>query len=640
MALALRTAWPTLAEFKFDEARVTALALDLTREGRLPLAGLPSSAGFAHSPISLYLYVPVFLVTGSPIAATVYSGLLGVLAVALGWWLARRWPGSGTWGPRVAGLLLAASPWLVVFTRKVWQIVFVPVLALAFVGLAISALVEGRHRHLAWAVVAYALLVQVHPSAVTLAPAFLLWLVLFRRQVKAGPLALGVLLGAATAVPYLVYQVREGWPLLAALRALPDPVTDLEAVRLAVRAITGSDVYALAGDAYPLLGTGVRFAQMVHGAAGLVAAALLAAGIAFLAWRALRRWRAPGAGERQAAAVDLVLISWLVVPVLFNLRHGLELHLHSFALIVPAACLVAGRALDALAGREAHRQVGLVAGLGVVAWLVTFQVLALVSMARFVATHDTPGGFGRPLGQTLAVAGSAVAAVEAEGAAELLVVGQGDLPATDGTPAIFDAVLRDRVPYRFVDAGSAALFPPHLTVALIAPDTGAGAGPYGAQPAQDLPGGYRLLSLDGSLPDAGLASFPAPRTFENGIELQGYRWEGSAVAGGEIDVWLLWKVLWSDPDDTHFFVHLLDRQDQQIGQQDSAGYPTAYRRKGDQILSRFRLNVAEGAGPGPYAIRVGLYRYPEVANLSLLDGNGNPAGESVFVELLPAGPSE
>ncbi|RPI54540.1 MAG: hypothetical protein EHM56_06130 [Chloroflexi bacterium] len=227
LALALRTGWPTLAEFKFDEARVTALALELTREGRLPLAGLPSSAGFAHSPISVYLYVPVFLLTSSPLAATVYSGLLGVVAVALGWWLARRWPGRGAWGHRVAGLLLAASPWLVVFSRKVWQIAFVPALTLAFVGLTISALVEGRHRHLAWAVVAYALLVQVHPSGIALAPAFFLWLVIFRRQVKAGSLVLGVVLGMATTVPYLVYQVRDGWPLLAALQALPAAVTDL-----------------------------------------------------------------------------------------------------------------------------------------------------------------------------------------------------------------------------------------------------------------------------------------------------------------------------------------------------------------------------------------------------------------------------
>ena len=244
LATTLRIGWPTLTEFKFDEARLSALALELTQEGRLPLAGLPSSAGFSHSPINVYLFAPAFLFGSSPLPPTIYSGLLGVLAVALCWWLARRWAGSGTWGPWVTALLLATSPWLVVFNRKVWQIALVPVLTLVFVGFVISALVEGRRWHLAWALVAYALLVQVHPSAISLALALVLWFVVFRRQVCAGPLALGIVLGMATTIPFLIYQVQEGWPLLAALQAMPEAVTDLEAVRLAAKAITGSDIHA------------------------------------------------------------------------------------------------------------------------------------------------------------------------------------------------------------------------------------------------------------------------------------------------------------------------------------------------------------------------------------------------------------
>jgi len=618
---------------------LTALALDLTREGRLPLAGLPSSAGFAHSPISVYLFAPVFLIASSPLAATVYSGLMGVAAVGLAWWLARRWAGRGSWGPSVAAVLLATSPWLVVFGRKVWQIAFVPVLSLAFVGLVISALVEGRHRHLAWAVITYVLLVQVHPSAVALAPAFLLWLVLFRRQVKVRSLALGAVLGVATAIPYLVYQVQEGWPLFAALQALPAAVTDLEAVRMAASAISGSGIDALAGDAYPLLRIVPQLAQMFHLSIGLVVA-----GIAILAWRILRDWRASGSQESRAARVDLVLISWLVVPILFNLRHSLDLYLHSFALIVPAAYLIAGRALDALAGIGVQKPAGLraiwIAGLTTVGWLATFQVVALVLMGRFVASHDTPGGFGRPLGQILAAADRAVDAVDTNDAAEVLVVGQGDSPVTDETPAVFDAVLRGRTPYRFVDVGSTAVFPLHSAVALIVPASGDGAVLYSSQPAEELPGGYRLVYLDGSWPGEAFNPLPGLRTFENGVELQGYKWQGTAVPGGEIELWLLWQVLWDSPDDTHFFVHLLDQDGEQIGQRDTEGYPTTYRRKGDRVLSRFWLNIAEQAGPGPYLARVGLYRYPEVVNLSLLDEAGNPAGEAVIIDLIPAGPLE
>lgn len=633
LALILRVAWPTLAEFKFDEARLSTLVLDVTREGRLPLAGLPSSAGFAHSPISVYFYVPAFLFGNGPLAATIYSGLMGVAAVGLCWSLARRWAGGRTWSHRVAALLLAASPWLVAFTRKVWQIAFVPALALAFVGLIVSALVNGRRWHLAWALLAYALLVQIHPSAVSLLPALLVWLVVFWREIRVGPLALGVLLGMLTGVPFLLHQVQNGWPLFVALDALPEAVINLDAVQLAGKAITGSDIHALAGEAYPQLEVVPRLAQTFH-----VAAWLVVSGLIVLAWRTLREWRSPCAANRQAARTDLVLISWLVVPVVFNLRHSLDLHLHSFALMVPAAYLVVGRAIDALAGtrlRQQARHLGWfrAAGLAAVGGLVTLQVVALFLMARFVASNDTPGGFGRPLGQYLAVADQVVERVHNGDALEVLIVGEGDSPTTDATPAIFDALLRDRTSFRFVDQGSAAVFPPHKAVALIEPHAGDGSALYGSWPMEDLAGGYRLLHLDGTWPTDGFEPFPGPRTFENGIELQGYRWQGSAVPGGEVSLWLLWQVLWLDQENTHFFVHLMDEQNQKVGQQDGEGYPTAYRRVGDRIVTNFRISISEQANPGPYSARVGMYRYPEVLNLSLLDEAGNPAGEAMVIEL-------
>ncbi len=324
VAAVLRLGWPTLAEFKFSEARLEALALELTQKGRLPLVGVPSSAGFDHSPLSIYLYVPAFLFTANPIPATVYGGLVNVGAVALCWWLARRWPGGGQWAAAVAALLLAVNPWAVAFSRKIWQVAFVPLLALLFVGLAVSALVQGRRRHLAWMLAVYALLVQVHPSAIGLAPALLLWLLLFRRQVRLGPLLAGGGLGLLSALPFLAHQFQHGWPALAAWRALPEATWDLwdpaagpgSAVSLAWEALTGRSIHALAGDAYPLLQVVPQLGRTFNLLGWLTVAATVG-----LAWRTITCWRAADAAERQAAQVDLVLLSWLAVPVLFNLRH-------------------------------------------------------------------------------------------------------------------------------------------------------------------------------------------------------------------------------------------------------------------------------------------------------------------------------
>ncbi len=633
LAAVLRLGWPTLTEFKFSEARLAALALEVTQEGRLPLVGVPSSAGFDHSPLSVYLYVPAFLWTANPIPATIYGGLVGVAAVGLCWWLARRWPGGGVRAAWVASLLFAVSPWAVAFSRKIWQVTFVPLLALVFVGLLLSALVEepGRRWNLAWSLAVYALLVQVHPSAASLAPALLLWLVLFWRRVRLGPLLIGAGLAAVTAIPFMVHQFQSGWPALAAIGAWPPASWDLAAVRLAWEAITGRGIGALAGDTYPLLKVVPQLGWLFNFIGWAVVVSVL-----WLAGRMVARWRASAVRERQRAQIDLVLLTWLIVPVLFNLRHSLDLYLHFFALITPAAFLLVGRAAEDVIGRPwmARFRAPAVVLLGV---LVVGQGVALVGMARFVSSHDTHGGFEVPLRRYLGVADRVVTAAGEQGAAEVLVVGQGDSVVVDETPAIFDVLLRGRLAYRFVDGNSTALFPAHRALALLTPGTGEVAGWYhsGGTPVSEFEDGYRLISLDGDAPGGQFTAVPGLRLAQNGVEMQGYRWEESQHGG---QFWLLWQVLWLNAEDTHFFVHLLDGQGRQQGQQDAVGYPTAYRQKGDRVVNKFDIMLEGDSLADPYWARVGLYVYPQVVNVPFIDQAGNPAADSVTVGPLGRGP--
>ena len=638
LATVLRVGWPHLTEFKFSEARLEALALELTREGHLPLVGVPSSAGFDHSPISVYLYAPAFLFTGNPIPATIYGGLVNVAAVALCWWLARRWPGGGRWAAATAGLLFAVSPWSVAFSRKIWQVAFVPLLTLAFVGLAASALVGRRRWHLAWALVTYALLVQIHPSAIALALALFLWLIIFRKQVRLGPLLVGCALGLVTTVPFLIHQARNGWPIVAAYRALPEAMWDLTAVRLAWEMITGRGIHALAGDAYSLLEFVPRLGWFFNLVGWVTIGAILG-----LAWRLVKTWKNENPDHRAAARIDLILLSWLLIPIFFSLRRNMELHLHFFALVAPAAYLLVGRAAEAL-GLAASSRAGSwaralkIAGLCALGFVVLAQVGALVLMARFVSTHETPNGFGVPLGRYMDVADKAVAVAAEADAEEVLVVGPGDSVVVDEIPAIFGVLLRGRVPYRFVDGHSTALFPPHRALALLSPEAGEASAWYAAWPEHQLGEGYNVAVLDGSWPQRGLESVPGPRTLENGIELQGYAWDSSAGAGRG-PFWLLWQVLWLNPHDTHFFVHLLDEGGEVWGQGDAVGYPTADRQKGDRAVSKFDITRKDHVSLGSQTwARIGMYLYPEVVNIPVIDGQGNRVGDAVAIGPLNGGP--
>ena len=118
LAGTLRMGWPAATEFKADEARLYALALDAATGAGLPLRGIGTSIGFPNFPLSVWLYALPLWVWPHPYSAVLFTGALNTLAVAACWWLARR-----VWGAEAAlltALLYAASPWAIIYSRKLW----------------------------------------------------------------------------------------------------------------------------------------------------------------------------------------------------------------------------------------------------------------------------------------------------------------------------------------------------------------------------------------------------------------------------------------------------------------------------------------------------------------------------------------
>jgi 4-amino-4-deoxy-L-arabinose transferase-like glycosyltransferase len=156
VAALLRMGWPGLTEFKQDEAHLYALALDVAELRAFPLRGISLSVGLPNSPLSVYLYaLPLFL-WKSPIAATLFVGLLNTASVAVGYWLARRY-----WGVRVAllsAILYAAAPWAVIYSRKLWSNDLLPFFTVSCIAAGLLGFVEGRRRWLAAHLVLLALL--------------------------------------------------------------------------------------------------------------------------------------------------------------------------------------------------------------------------------------------------------------------------------------------------------------------------------------------------------------------------------------------------------------------------------------------------------------------------------------------------
>ncbi len=180
----------------------------------------------------------------------------------------------------------------------------------------------------------------------------------------------------------------------------------------------------------------------------------------WLVGRAARR----GVGREPAA---VVLVAWLALPALAFTWEWTEVAQHYLIPLLPAAYALAGIGLAALLDRLPQRPAGhaLRAGLlGAVVAIVALQVYLFVALLRFLDTHDTPGGFGTPLGDLLDIR----AAVLARDPADVIVIGTGEIAPYDEEPAVWGVLLDPARSLRFVDGRRTAVIPAQPATELIA----------------------------------------------------------------------------------------------------------------------------------------------------------------------------
>jgi hypothetical protein len=217
-------------------------------------------------------------------------------------------------------------------------------------------------------------------------------------------------------------------------------------------------------------------------------------------------------------------------------------------------------------------------------------------------------------------------------ATEILVAGEGESPRLDAFPAEWDVLLRD-VPHRFVDVGHSALFPAEPAVVLLdgRNKTPAWTGDLYQQTAsttQEIPlrpgeGSFYVLTLERDARPQPSERLDPPHLLANWVHLLG----SDQMARLDPDTGL-WQVHWRtgdnpDPAQYHFFNHLLDENDVRIGQGDEAAFAPWQWSAGDTIISRFLIPLPKTAA-SPLTMRVGMYHFPSLESVPLLDEAGNP----------------
>lgn len=625
VAALARLGRPDLTEFKADEGRLLTLALRMS-DGEWAVRGISSSVGFPNAPMSVWLYSLPLFIRQHVYAATLFTGALGVAAVAGVYWMGRRYGGATV---AIAGaLMLAVSPWAIVFSRKIWAQNLLPAVAVAWAISAALAFVDGRRPYVALHLLLLAVAVQIHPAAAGLAPATLLFLVVFRRRVDWRYVGLGVLLALLTAAPFLWYlwgraRTEGGLPLSSGQAPGGFSLTPF---RLMLDLIGGAGLQPLAGPTY-------------NGLPGESIIRWLWVGFVVVAvgWAGRQLFRQRGTRE-----VDYLLIclAWLFGPVLLFAWQWTPVHVHYFIVVLPAFCLLAGAFFGRIV-RDAPR------GRRAVAWsaLVVVAVMQLASWAGVmsaVAGNPTAGGFGVPLGAKVAAADAARRLAAEYGATEILPAGDGANPEQEAFPAEFRALLHG-APMRFVDLNQEAVFPASMSVLLL--DRPAVDRPTSARDlyqtalerVEDIELGEERAYTIGILPGAAAPQpdvvLEEPALLANFVRLVGHN-DPREVAGG-----ILWDVQWRtadnpDPADYHFFNHLLDAAGQRVAQSDAAAFTAAQWRPGDVVISRFYLPLPAESHE-PWTMRVGMYRFPSLENVPMLDEAANPASDAVEFPLTP-----
>lgn len=123
---------------------------------------------------------------------------------------------------------------------------------------------------------------------------------------------------------------------------------------------------------------------------------------------------------------------------------------------------------------------------------------------------------------------------------------------------------------------------------------------------------------------------------DNRVRLIGYDLAAESTRPGEVvPLTLYWHVVGELERDYTVFVHLLDGDEDIVGQGDGPpmenAYPTSFWDVGEELADGHSLAVSPDARPGPCRVFVGLYDPETGRRLPILGPEGEPTGDAILL---------
>ncbi|HEX8727821.1 MAG TPA: hypothetical protein VF739_04320, partial [Ktedonobacterales bacterium] len=461
-----------------DQAQLLTLARDAWLHGALPITGIRSSIGTLNPPLSVYILMPFFLFTKSPMPALIGLALWNIFGVALCYIFALRF-----FSRRAAfcsALVFACCGAAINYSRFIWQQNYLPPLLLLWAFTLYAGVVRGRRNWLALHLLLLVMIISLHPTGLTLLAVTAVALLIAPHWPTRRDTLLGVGLVVLLLLPTILWELMSGFSDAQLLRQFTQqsPVFNFDVFH-ALYHLLGAPAYPGPGTntPYPAIIESALYARIdgLNAAIQNLAMALYIVCylvLSILALAPLRRVRVAAAAAgwrrvwgwlvalRAALQADarwrsyLLLWVWLTIPPLTMLRHGKTVQPHYLFILYPAFFLSIGVAVDAII-REAPRALSalhlqlrqtqaqrLIAG-GALAVVLLVALGQGAQTALFLAAvggnQVSTVNFGYPLNQLLAADG-ALATLQREQHAGGIVV---SMPSRYTASALDSTLIRE-----------------------------------------------------------------------------------------------------------------------------------------------------------------------------------------------------
>lgn len=607
-----------VTEFLHDEALLSLLAQDMVAGKGIPNTGIPSSVGLPNPPESVYVLAIPYAISSTPQFATLFIAALNVAGVGLLWWLARKW--FGGWVALAAGILYAANPWAVLYSRKIWaQDFHTPFILLALV-LGLYGFREGKRWAQLLCLPILFIGLQIHFAAWALLPVFMWLIVTGYKRVWLPGLVGSIVLTGMVLLPFAAglsdTLTREPYRLTNLLNREGGTPLTISADAL------GYNTFLATGLG---LETWVAPEQQADVWAKVPPPALL-----WLPIVGFCLFGIVGTGRYRWQLGGLLML-WALLPLLVFSLTWTPVYPHYFIASIPAWCLLAGIGVQFII--ELGSKIRYLTPARTTPYLATLvgvialtQIMWWFGLLNYVNTTATPNGFGPPMQYLLDVRNAA-------NARDVLVISDGFEVLYDQEPAIWSVMMRSSTDcVRTITGDGLAVFPVGSFDVITAPN--APENPVGnlyhsvdeqVFPLRPSEGEYRLDRFASAPAWTRAVMTPIQAvTFGGGAVLTGYHLQADRL-------YLEWELPGAVNADYHYFGHFLNGNGEKIGQADHILWPGRFWCEGDRLISWVDAVVPEGTE----TLRVGLYELVGggFRNESILDSAGNPSGQWVDIPL-------